>query len=271
MLSKLSPKICLAISLFAVFVITVIDYYNGEYSLAAFYLVAILFSSWNTSRNEGYGITILAITGTFLSNYFSNMLSTPAQYWNLGVEATVMLLTCAIIISFRKHYDHEGYLARFDNLTGVSNRSNFYELAQLVLSQSKRYNWALTLAYIDLDNFKQVNDSRGHAAGDQVLTTVAATMKSTLREADIIARMGGDEFVVLFSETDYEEAKTVLTKLNDELLKAMGSMGYPVTFSIGAISSKYFAGTIDELLNIADKYLYTVKLKNKNGINHQEL
>ncbi len=271
MYGNVSSRSCLLPSVIGILTISAIDFFNGAYSLAPLYLIVILFASWNSSRIGGYGVTVLAILGMLSSNYLAGMFSSPVQQWNSGVEVTVMLMTCTIGLAFRRHLDREGYLARFDSLTGVSNRTNFYELAQLVLSQSKRYNRAFTLAYIDLDNFKQVNDRQGHAAGDQVLVTVASAMRSTLREADIVARMGGDEFVILLAETDYTVARTVLDKLNGELTRAMEILGHPVTFSIGAISGRCSYETIDDLLSIADHLLYTIKLTDKNGICHREL
>jgi diguanylate cyclase (GGDEF)-like protein len=117
-----------------------------------------------------------------------------------------------------------------------------------------------------LDNFKQINDRFGHAIGDSLLRVVAETITSNLRRTDIVARMGGDEFVVLFPETNQESARVAITKLRDSLLKTMEQNKWNVTFSIGAITFNSFNATADELLRQVDELMYMVKAHGKNNI-----
>lgn len=112
----------------------------------------------------------------------------------------------------------EQELARIDPLTHVSNRRAFYELAEIEIVRARRNGCPLSVAYMDVDNFKFVNDDLGHATGDLVLVTIASTLRSELRASDIVARLGGDEFAILLPETDAESAQAVLDKLRARLL-----------------------------------------------------
>ena len=88
-----------------------------------------------------------------------------------------------------------------DYLSGVANRRLFFELAQAEINKAHRYQRPITLVYFDLDHFKEINDTLGHATGDRVLLLVSHTMKMNIRGSDIIARLGGDEFAIMLPET----------------------------------------------------------------------
>jgi diguanylate cyclase (GGDEF)-like protein len=113
----------------------------------------------------------------------------------------------------------EHALARIGPLTTVPNRRAFYEALDKERLRSLRYRRPLTIAYLDLDNFKRINDSLGHAVGDELLVQVAAGLRSNLRASDYVGRLGGDEFGVLLPETDATAAKLVLRKLRLQLLE----------------------------------------------------
>ena len=124
----------------------------------------------------------------------------------------------------------------------------------------------MTLLYIDLDNFKQVNDAFGHETGDELLIEVAATIRTNVRSTDTVARLGGDEFALLLPETDQEAALVVTNKLREALLVSMQRREWPVTFSIGLVSFATPPESVEEMLKQADAVMYSVKLKGKNSI-----
>ena len=121
-------------------------------------------------------------------------------------------------------------LARTDFLTGASNARAFYDQAQMEMSRLQRSGQPLSIAYIDLDNFKKVNDTRGHNEGDRVLKTVVETLKQTLRGGDFIARLGGDEFAVLLPSTNDEQSRALMKRLHAILLKASDDLGLASNF-----------------------------------------
>ena len=126
-----------------------------------------------------------------------------------------------------------------------------------------------TLLYMDLDDFKTVNNSAGHEAGDTVLSRIATVLKLQLRGIDIIARMGGDEFVMILPETNDQDAHKVVPRLQSSLLEEMQSHHWPVTFSIGVLTFVSAPSNTDELFRLADQLMYRAKKEGKNAICYQ--
>jgi diguanylate cyclase (GGDEF)-like protein len=124
------------------------------------------------------------------------------------------------------------------------------------------------MAYIDLDNFKVINDSLGHAVGDNLLITVSETISSHIRNTDILSRFGGDEFVILLPETPGDAAATFLKKIHDQLNRAMTANNWAVSFSIGAVTYTKPPSSIDEIIKKADMLMYEVKRSGKNRLLH---
>ncbi|PYX91204.1 MAG: hypothetical protein DMG67_10825 [Acidobacteria bacterium] len=162
----------------------------------------------------------------------------------------------------------EKKLARSDVLTDLANRRAFYERAEQERKRAGRYGRPLSLAYIDLDNFKQVNDTRGHDAGDQVLSSVATVLKNNLRAEDLAARLGGDEFALLLPEAGDAAAAFVIHKLHRLLTAAMQERNFPVTFSMGLVTYDEVPQNIEEMVQKADDLMYEVKRQGKNAIRH---
>ena len=161
---------------------------------------------------------------------------------------------------------NERELARQDPLTGLANRRAFLETSEEEKERSRRYHHCFNIAYIDLDGFKKINDTLGHAVGDQVLRQVAETLRSNLRSTDAVARLGGDEFALLLVETDAPSAEKVLRKLHDLLRAAMKANGWSVDFSIGLASYLCPPASIDNIIRTADGLMYSVKAKGKGNL-----
>ncbi|HZZ15422.1 MAG TPA: diguanylate cyclase [Candidatus Sulfotelmatobacter sp.] len=157
-------------------------------------------------------------------------------------------------------------LARIDPLTTVPNRRAFYEALEKERVRSLRYRRPCTIAYLDLDNFKKVNDSLGHAVGDELLVEVAAGLRSNLRVTDYVGRLGGDEFAILLPETDATAAKLVLHKLRLRLLEQMKTHNWKVTFSIGAATFLDPPASLDVMIRLADETMYAIKAQGKNNV-----
>ncbi len=154
--------------------------------------------------------------------------------------------------------------ATTDRITGLYNRQYFDEIAQREIARSARYGTPLSLVMIDLDNFKHLNDSMGHLAGDMALSEIAGTIRENIRSSDIAARWGGDEFI-LASPADLEHAISLALKLQ-ELLGGLDHGGYgPVTGSIG-VSSFRKGDDINSLTKRVDRAMYEVKKKGGNGV-----
>lgn len=177
-------------------------------------------------------------------------------------EATLQMVQKELEISLA----NERELSRSDPLTGLPNRRAFLEAVEREIQRSGRYDHYFGIAYLDLDGFKKVNDSLGHAAGDAVLVTVAKVLRANLRSTDTVARLGGDEFAVLLPETDPAAAKKVVMKLQDLLRVAMKERGWNVDCSIGLASFFDAPQSVDYVIRSADELMYSVKTHGKGAI-----
>jgi diguanylate cyclase (GGDEF)-like protein len=158
-------------------------------------------------------------------------------------------------------------LASVDELTGLLNRRGTTERIGHAFSLARRHRTPLSLAMIDLDDFKHVNDVEGHAMGDEVLRAVARAIASVLRESDISGRLGGDEFVIALPHTDLGQAEICITRMQTAL--AISPMltrpdGHRVTASIGLAQLAEHHSTADQLLADADNACYTAKHAGRN-------
>lgn len=179
---------------------------------------------------------------------------------------TAVLLRREIVRSHQSIADKQAeleYLATHDALTGLYNRREFMRLAEMELARAARFPADVCMLMVDLDFFKKINDQYGHPAGDAVLQQIAALLTAGVRSTDVVARMGGEEFIVLLPNTATEGALAAAEKLRsairEQQLKVLGLL-VPVTASIGVSTiTKAQRGTVDDLYTAADQALYTAK------------
>lgn len=160
--------------------------------------------------------------------------------------------------------------AYHDELTGLANRRFLSQQAQLELERAKRYQYPIAIFLLDIDHFKTVNDCHGHLAGDNILKQLSLLMKETLREHDMIARIGGEEFAVLLPEADLAAATIIAERLRQTVAKfafhALPELETTMTVSIGVASTSDVAYDFEKLLNEADKRLYLAKAAGRNCV-----
>jgi diguanylate cyclase (GGDEF)-like protein len=268
--AKTQSLLWIGANLLITFGIGLADFKTGrEFSFSIFYLLPIVVMTWFYGRNFGFAFCIIAtITWFVVDSLSGHGYSRPIiGYWNAIMRLGFFMLV-ALLLPVLQELEREKHIARLDDLTGISNRRHFFELAQTELSRSQRYKHPFTLAYIDLDGFKAVNDRYGHQAGDKVLCAIVNNVKKQLRSTDIAARMGGDEFILLLPEMDHSAAQGAIDKIRLSLLKEMRKKDWPVTFSIGVLT--YQSGEVGphELVRRADKLMYAVKTNGKNAVSY---
>lgn len=163
-------------------------------------------------------------------------------------------------------------LAATDELTGLANRRRFMQVAHTALASAVEHDKPTSVLMLDLDHFKSVNDTYGHAAGDDVLVTVARRLSSKLRTTDLIGRVGGEEFAVVLPETPVDGARAVAERCRESLhaeeVRCRTGVSLRVTASFGGVTSPPGDGeaTIDGLLSLADKALYVSKTSGRNKV-----
>jgi diguanylate cyclase (GGDEF)-like protein len=259
-----------ALAALLIAMIGALDVVTGpEIASSILYFLPVALLAWHTHW-PATRVAVLACGITwFVADQISGAVySVPViQWWNAAVHTASFLLVGWLLSELRSAAREEHRLARTDTLTGVANSRMFIEFATLECARQHRYFHPLSLAFLDCDNFKRVNDLYGHAAGDELLRKIALTITRSLREVDIVARLGGDEFAILLPESDQKAASTVLRKLRNGL-KTVGEQ-YNVTFSIGLVTYLRGADSVDQMLNAADKAMYEAKRAGKNTARHK--
>jgi diguanylate cyclase (GGDEF)-like protein len=256
----------LALGVLMAVAIAVADYQiRRELSIGLFYLIPVSFITWFVGPWMGV-FSAMVCAALSLVPPLSGAVEyhypiTP--FWNAGLYLGIFLFATFILTQIRSLYDRERRLSRHDFLTGVLNERAFFELLATEKNRARRYNYPLTLAYLDLDNFKEVNDKFGHSEGNAVLIAVARSMAENVRDSDAVARLGGDEFGVLLPQTAPEAAWIVLEKLERVLTETMAASEWPVTFSIGAVTYAVPPDSTDEIIGKADQIMYSIKSSGK--------
>jgi len=267
-LSTKSKIFLLLLGFFLIGIVGLLDYVTGEFPFAIFYLVPISLITWFTGRQPGILASIASALIWFFDQYTSVDITryTEVSYWNTLVILGFFLVVTFILSLLKQALENEKKSARTDYLTGAENGRAFIETLTGEMIRARRYGRLLTVVYIDLDNFKMVNDSMGHSAGDRLLCQVVQTLRNNLRRTDVLARLGGDEFAMLLSETSSEQAKVVITKLQKLLQEVMLENSWPVTFSIGVVTFTNPPATVDELIGMADSAMFAAKNEGKNMV-----
>ena len=247
----------------------ILDYLTGnEFTFSLFYLGPILFVTWASNLKAGQFLSLLsALTLVSVQIAAGLEYSNPIFYFlNTVVRTAIYFVLTDLVDRLKKTQKKEQLAARTDFVTGVANRRSFQELLETEIERIRRYPHPITVVYMDMDNFKQVNDLFGHKMGDEVLRCIASALKSQLRKTDLIARLGGDEFALLLPSTRLPEAETVIAKVRANLAEEMQQRNWPVTFSIGAVICIAPPHSADQIIDRADELMYEVKNSTKNDV-----
>lgn len=248
------------------------NYLTGyQISCVLFYLLPISLVTWFVNRLSGLVLSCASAITWFIADWMGGAIYQHhlIPYWNATMILGVFSIFTYVLSSLKIALAHEKDLARSDYLTSVPNRRSFSEFVNMEIPRARRYKHPFTVACIDIDDFKTINDRLGHRAGDTVLRLVAESTKNILRGSDIVARIGGDEFAIFLPETAYKSAQIAIHKVQEHLLSVMQKNGWPVTFSIGAVTYIIPPNSLEEILNNPDILMYSVKNKGKNMVHHE--
>jgi diguanylate cyclase (GGDEF)-like protein len=264
-----SVPVTLAASAVLVLAVALVDYATGtELRVFPLYFLPILAVSLRLGRWPGLGTAAACAAAWGLSNQVAGMTGSRPGIGlaNLLVMATAFGAIALLGARQREWLLRERAISRTDSLTGLLNGRGFYEAAAVELARSSRYRHPLTLVYVDLDDFKGINDRFGHTRGDAVLVAVARALHRACRSTDLVGRLGGDEFVILFPETGRDAAEAALVKLRSRVQEAGSQDGSPVTASIGSVSFAKPPADVEALVHEADTAMYAAKASGKNAL-----
>jgi len=266
--------ISILVGLSAALAIVGADIASGyEINLGLLYLAPIALVTWRVGRAAGIALGAACVVCMFVvDNYLTREIPFPTHdlipYWNAAIRLGYFTVFACVLFALRKAHEREKLFARQDFLTGVANGQAFFESVQLEIGHARRTGRPFSIAYIDCDNFKVVNDRFGHGTGDEVLRETAATMAEQVRKSDVVARLGGDEFALLFREAGPGEARALADGLHSALVAAAGRRGWPVTYSIGVATFLRAPFDAEFAIREPDRLMYAVKSRGKNGVAH---
>ena len=188
---------------------------DAEFAFASLALFPVLAIGWIDGKKGGLLIAVLAAAmwdvGDYVAGRQFSALWIPAA--NAATRVMTYGVVAVLIAAFREQYEREHIGATRDSLTDLLNRRSFVESGITEVSRAQRYGHSLAVVYLDLDNFKKLNDTKGHEAGDKALLATARAATGALRTSDVAARLGGDEFAFLLPETGFDATKDVGNKL----------------------------------------------------------
>lgn len=210
-----------------------------------------------------------------INAYHTTLQSLDAVYWIMGITlALVVMLSVQFFILWTKALEdakeEAELLARYDYLTGLYNRRAFFEFARAIDIQANRYERPYSLSLMDLDYFKSVNDNWGHDVGDAALKALSQVMIEQTREVDVLARFGGEEFVLLMPDTDLEQARITAERIRkgveNHTLRNKDGEAIQVTISSGLASQSLNKDNVEDVINRADEALYKAKESGRNKV-----
>lgn len=260
------PWIVLSISILAMLCICIIDLLTPAdirlHVLYVFPLAAIAYScpaKWMPAF--GFFISASAQLTTFYWQHFPRM----SFITDTLVAIASSIMTIILARRLRASYIAIKLLADSDALTGLSNRRRFESIITLEISRQIRYGGTFSLIAIDLNDFKNLNDTEGHHAGDQALILLGKTLLAKTRQTDSVARLGGDEFAILLPNTSEDDSKTVSQQLTQDIEHAMAAAGFPITASVGCITFNHAPASSSTALQAADRAMYRTKTTRRSG------
>ena len=240
---------------------------NAELAFASLALLPVVGMSWLGGRRSGYAMTLLATVMWIVADLASGHQFDPA--WIPWLNAVIRLVTYGLVVLFvaqvRSQFDREREHATRDALTGLHNRRAFVAAGSSEVERARRYKRHLAIIFLDLDNFKNLNDTKGHHVGDAALQATAGGLVSATRANDFVARLGGDEFAVLLPEIGFDSAVSVGQKIFAEVNHALDEFA-PTRASIGVAWFEEVERAFPAMRQAADELMYEVKAGGKNNI-----
>lgn len=257
------------IGLTVVAALGIVDALTSPYiGFALFFALAIMGVTFHAGWVAG---TIVAIpaSGAALASRFLQApddVSVLAALWNLGNEIATFVVLVLVTHQIRSLFDRLSDQNRRDLLTGALNTRGVLEAFERERSRARRTASPLTIAFIDLDNMKRVNDELGHGEGDEMLRILASSVQASIRELDVFGRVGGDEFALILPDTDEQEALKAIQRLRSVVNRRTHARSPYISVSVGVVTFRRDPPEASDALRAADALMYVAKRAGGNRV-----
>lgn len=270
----LSKSKAAALTIIGLVAVSFVDRYldevtNYDWQSTLGYMIPVSFAAWALGARVGFLTAACSIFLDLIGPGAQGFAARHSREILVGAEVAQMgiLSIVAFVMSrMRLHLDIEKELSRTDHLTGCWNARAFWESMRVEKERMSRTGDPLSVIFLDIDDFKTVNDSHGHGFGDKILRLVGQVLNDELRITDIPARLGGDEFAIVLPGTSSEESVKVTDRIRSEVARLSSEVGHTATLSAGVVTYVNEPDSVDELLASADKLMYQVKQGGKNSM-----
>ncbi len=256
-------------ALVAVAGFTLLDYLSGPHvGFGVFYTLVVMGATFHAGWVAGAIAAILS-SGAGLSArifYSQGDVTAAAALWNLGNELAVFASLVVVLHHGRSLLDKLAAQSRMDLLTGALNTRGVLESFERERARAIRGALPLSLAFIDLDGMKNVNDELGHAEGDEMLRTLSSSVLSSIRGSDVFGRVGGDEFALILPDTDEQDAVKAIQRLRSVINRRTHDRGPYISVSVGVVTFRRDPPTAVDALRAADALMYVAKRAGGNRV-----
>ena len=265
-LQEASTFTVMTLAIALVLAIGIADFVTGpQLAFTVFYLAPIAVAEWRFGLSAGTLVAVIAantwLATDLVDRSYDNVF---IPLWNTTSRFVLFMIVLRLLANLRVALGRQTHLARLDPLTGLLNARAFTDASKRAVEQAQRDQVPFTFVYLDLDDFKAINDKLGHAGGDKALRTVAEQLWASVRATDLVGRLGGDEFALLFPNTGSAAAKVVLTNLLDRVSRGLTRLPIEVTFSAGAATFLVEPDSLDDVIKATDALMFEAKRQGKN-------
>jgi diguanylate cyclase (GGDEF)-like protein len=264
-----NPTAVVVLAAVTLAVIGYLDRLSGtQLSVTALYLVPVAVVAWYAGVTAGRVAALVAGCVQAAADLIAVSAAPPlvVVFWNAAMIIVLSMVVGEVLTRLHVAFDAEHDLARTDALTTLPNTRSFHEFAAIELERSRRYRRTFTVACLDLDHFKSVNDTLGHDVGDRLIRDVGLTLRAHLRRVDVVARLGGDEFTMLLPETDALQAQVALSHVRHALKDLTKAYGPEVKASIGSVTFTKPPETVADMVRLADTAMYRAKAAGRDRV-----
>ena len=239
-----------------VLAVTALGYVAGPHvAIPLLYVLPVVAVGWFAGLVAGVALSFLSAGLWLAVDLAHGHVPDDLPYWNAAIRLSGLLVLTHFLAALNVALQY----ARTDYLTGIANGRAFYDAAQAEIARARRYGSAFTLVYLDVDGLRGVNERFGHYVGDALIRSLAATLRKSLRSTDLVARLGADDFAILFPQTSAESAQAALRKLEGVLTESAQKSQWASSFSIGAVTFMSAPDTVEGALNRAEDLMYAAK------------